>query len=81
MGGYGSVYMAINQRTKRQLACKIVNLHAMLPEKHAGDIKQDKGDIEASQKWCNRWAREVEILQSLAHVRCFDAPEGPTLTI
>jgi hypothetical protein len=73
--------MAINQRTKRQLACKVVNLHAMSPKEHAGDNKQDKRDIEASQKWCNRWAREVEILQSLTHVRCFDVPEAMTLTV
>ncbi|KAH0562230.1 hypothetical protein GP486_003067 [Trichoglossum hirsutum] len=75
-GGYGTVYMAINQVTKRQLACKIVDLRTPLsPEGHVEGIgaknsgtKRKRMDIEANR---NRkgWMREVEILQSLSHVR------------
>ncbi|KAI9784941.1 MAG: hypothetical protein M1839_001136 [Geoglossum umbratile] len=72
MGGYGSVYLAINQQTKRQLACKIVNLHAMSLKEHAKDIKHNQKDMEASQKWYDRWTREVEILQSLNHPHIID---------
>jgi hypothetical protein len=67
--------MAINQLTKRQLACKIVDLRTPMPsEGHVEGIdmkssgaKRKQMDVEANR---NRegWMREVEILQSLNHV-------------
>ena len=70
------MYMAINQRTKRQLACKIVNLHAMSLGGHAEGFMQNQRDIEASHKRRDRWTREVEILQLLNHVCDYDALEA-----
>jgi serine/threonine protein kinase len=81
-GGHGTVYMAINQQTKRQLACKIVDFHTLMSSKEyakdtskgKSDINPDQMDIEANK---NRegWMREVEILQSLDHVCCYNTLE------
>ncbi|KAH0544412.1 hypothetical protein FGG08_001438 [Glutinoglossum americanum] len=73
-GAQGAVYMSINQQTKHQLACKIVDLHAHMPlQQYAEDTK--RRDLDIGQRQIDLKAneiregrmREVEILRSLSH--------------
>jgi serine/threonine protein kinase len=78
-GVYGSVYLANDVLTKKQVACKIVDLRrkAVVPSGHDTPLdgahkkevqafaEQEKGVSEVRKKLI----REIEILSKLSHVR------------
>lgn len=71
-GGYGKVLIGIDQRTQRQLACKIVNLEKLYDRRADLRINRD-GDLSSSQT-INRLPdrvrscfREFDILKDLSH--------------
>lgn len=74
MGGYGKVMVAVDQKTQRQLACKVIDIHYLYrdlltlnPRLHR--IK-DKDIPEPQKRWPSKVVknfREFEILKDLNH--------------
>jgi len=76
-GGFASVFLAINMKSRRQVACKVVRLPKKPPipslnewEPRAGrtvPAHEALGDIVLHQKICRDLRREFEILKGIDH--------------
>lgn len=72
-GVYGTVYLARDEVTQKQLACKVVNLRGDALKLSNPSTPQDDGVYaEKSRKLGDarkKLIREIEILSKLSHVR------------
>ncbi|RMZ86075.1 hypothetical protein DV737_g165, partial [Chaetothyriales sp. CBS 132003] len=64
-GAFGRVFMAVEQKTRSQLACKVVDLRRFKQQGSSSDReKQGSGKLEDKLRV---YYREVEILSSISH--------------
>ncbi|KAF2112005.1 kinase-like domain-containing protein [Lophiotrema nucula] len=74
VGGYGRVTVGIEQKTQRQLACKVVDLRHLYSMEPQTDLHattaQTPGSIQIRRRWPTKVAkcfREFDILKDLSH--------------
>ncbi|KAF2738549.1 Pkinase-domain-containing protein [Polyplosphaeria fusca] len=70
-GGYGKVFVAIQQSTQRQVACKIIDLHRFSPASlqpwKPTNIGRQHGQIKRWPTKVRNCFREIDILQHVYH--------------
>lgn len=73
-GKFGSVYLAFEQSTKKQVACKVVDLESAIssvsknrPDPSAPGLRW-KSDLVSAKKQRKKVLLEIEILSKLTHV-------------
>ncbi|KAF2004398.1 kinase-like protein [Amniculicola lignicola CBS 123094] len=73
VGGYGKVMMAIHQKTQRQMACKIIDIHHLTSNQNVeslGDQNLHLTMSETKKRWpprASKFFREFDILKDLSH--------------
>lgn len=77
VGGFATVFLAVNTKARRQVACKVVRLPKNPPVPHSSDWTSEKGrqspaNAESShivrhRKKCQELRREFEVLKGIDH--------------
>ena len=66
-GGVGKVYMAIDRRLRKQVACKIVNIRTCLVDAALQGANESRKRVRTNIV-VDKLLREVNILKDLCHV-------------
>jgi serine/threonine protein kinase len=81
-GKYGSVYLAREVSTTRQVACKIVDLdlamHQLSSQSFATAGERWEAGVQAARDERRKMMREIKILAGISHVSCSPQIRTPT---